>query len=111
MQTRDDAQHVPALDGVRGIAVMLVVLLHFVPLSGMTELGTTGRLVSHVTTLGGIGVDIFFVLSGFLITGILLKTKGSPSNTSMTAMTIMAWAQSIRETSTRKSPEPIADPR
>ncbi len=52
----------PVLDGVRGLAVMLVVLFHFFGLK-----------------FGWLGVDLFFVLSGFLITGILLDTKNNPS--------------------------------
>ncbi|MEM7039146.1 MAG: acyltransferase, partial [Bacteroidota bacterium] len=52
--------HVPALDGVRGLAVMLVVLFHF---------GLFG--------MGWIGVELFFVLSGFLITRLLLERKNT----------------------------------
>ena len=52
---------VPALDGIRGIAVTLVALLHFGYLNG-----------------GWIGVQAFFVLSGFLITGILLADRDAP---------------------------------
>ena len=61
---------IPQLDGVRGVAI-LVVLAHnlhgfyFFPLS-------------YLTAYGWMGVDLFFVLSGFLITGILLDTKSSP---------------------------------
>lgn len=49
--------YVPALDGLRGIAVVLVIAFHTMP-----------RTVSG----GFLGVDIFFVLSGYLITGLLL---------------------------------------
>jgi peptidoglycan/LPS O-acetylase OafA/YrhL len=57
--------HVPALDGVRGIAVALVMAFHIwrVP----------------ATALGWSGVDLFFVLSGFLITGILWDTRAAPN--------------------------------
>lgn len=80
--------HVPALDGLRGIAVLLVMVHHFylVPTAGRTELsagtlpmlaGLTDRALMAVAVSGWVGVDLFFVLSGFLITGILLDTKGS----------------------------------
>ena len=48
----------PALDGVRGIAVVLVVLFHFLP---------------NAFPFGYVGVDLFFVLSGYLITQVILK--------------------------------------
>lgn len=49
-------EYYPALDGLRGVAVWIVLLGH------------AGAMRS-----GGVGVDIFFTLSGFLITGILLN--------------------------------------
>ena len=59
--------HVPALDGVRGIAILAVFLFHCsLRLQGFW--GAFGRW-------GWMGVDLFFVLSGFLITGILLDTR------------------------------------
>jgi peptidoglycan/LPS O-acetylase OafA/YrhL len=60
-------KRIPQLDAVRGIAV-LVVLLH------NTDLG---RYTGAVADNGWMGVDLFFVLSGFLITGILLDTKNA----------------------------------
>jgi peptidoglycan/LPS O-acetylase OafA/YrhL len=70
--------HFPALDGLRGIAVLLVMFHHFV-----RELTPTSRLAQfaqQVLGKGWVGVDIFFALSGFLITGILLdgKERGVP---------------------------------
>ena len=57
-------QHLPALDGIRGIAVLLVIVSHLFSF-----------LV--IPAFGWIGVDVFFVLSGFLITRILLFSKGN----------------------------------
>jgi peptidoglycan/LPS O-acetylase OafA/YrhL len=50
--------YLPALDGVRGLAIILVMALHL-----------------FAVQFGWVGVDLFFVLSGFLITGILYDTK------------------------------------
>ncbi|MGB1261487.1 MAG: acyltransferase family protein [Cognaticolwellia sp.] len=58
------------IEGLRGIAILLVTMHHFWPeSSGFYE------FFSPIVHLGWIGVDLFFVLSGFLIGGILLDTK------------------------------------
>ena len=61
------------LDGVRGIAILLVLLHHFEPPAGLPTAIVAGAY------LGWSGVDLIFVLSGFLITGILLDTRDSPN--------------------------------
>lgn len=61
--------HSNALDGIRGCAILLVLLFHCFKTSFFP--------FSFITGIGWIGVDLFFVLSGFLITGILYDTKGS----------------------------------
>ena len=61
---------IAALDGVRGLAV-LVVILH----NGGPQFAAI--YLDRLTASGWMGVDLFFVLSGFLITGILLDTNGS----------------------------------
>lgn len=65
-------KHMPGLDGVRGLAVVMVMWFHFAQGSQMSSLGLYWRLA----VLGQSGVDLFFVLSGFLITGILADSKG-----------------------------------
>ena len=67
-------EHVPELDGVRGIAIIGVLLLHFhAAFLPSRPLGPLSDLIS----VGGRGVELFFVLSGFLITSILISTQGS----------------------------------
>jgi peptidoglycan/LPS O-acetylase OafA/YrhL len=61
----------PALDGVRALAVSMVFALHF----GAGSHGGLLKFVKAISLRGGMGVDLFFVLSGFLITGILYDTQ------------------------------------
>ena len=61
---------IPELDGIRGLAILMVLVCHsamWLPIGPARSVLIEGR----------IGVDLFFVLSGFLITGILLDTKGN----------------------------------
>src|SRR5436189_6032324 len=58
--------HYPALDGLRGIAILLVVFLH--------NFGFMNYFF-----FGWLGVDLFFVLSGFLISDILLNSLDKPN--------------------------------
>ncbi|MEP6962536.1 MAG: acyltransferase [Acidobacteriota bacterium] len=74
------AAHIIELDGVRAIAVWLVILDHIIdgwPVSAavLQMIPLPIRLLSRY---GWLGVDLFFVLSGFLITGILLRSRGKP---------------------------------
>jgi peptidoglycan/LPS O-acetylase OafA/YrhL len=74
MSARSQAGVIPPLDGLRGIAIILVMLHHFTyyrPTSGLDA--QIGSVLFFFWT----GVDLFFVLSGFLITGILLDSRGS----------------------------------
>src|SRR6478609_10902665 len=66
-------KHVPALDGLRGVAILVVMLFH---MAMVPPVGTMASVWASLAHFGGLGVDIFFVLSGFLITGILLDARG-----------------------------------
>ena len=70
--------HIQEIDGLRGIAISSVVLLHWIilPLSPIfDELGIKEQL-----NIFAYGVDLFFVISGFLIGGILLKAGKQASS-------------------------------
>jgi len=69
--------HLPALDGMRGLAVMMVLIFHFV--GQMLPTNAVERAVVGVTKHGLLGVDLFFVLSGFLITGLLYEAHDKPN--------------------------------
>lgn len=69
---RSTRTHIPELDGIRGIAILLVLCVHFAAVRNLP------KMLYDVLHLGWAGVDLFFVLSGFLITGILMGTKDGP---------------------------------
>jgi peptidoglycan/LPS O-acetylase OafA/YrhL len=68
-------RHLPALDGLRGAAVVAVLLFHAGNLTG-----------------GWLGVDLFFVLSGFLITSLLLAERSDRGTISLSAF----WSRRAR---------------
>ncbi|HEX4142746.1 MAG TPA: acyltransferase [Pirellulales bacterium] len=70
-------KHVPALDGIRGFAILLVTAYRFSLGPVDADYGRIGRVLFKAFSVGNLGVDLFFVLSGFLITGILFDAKGS----------------------------------
>ena len=70
---RPSKTRLPALDGVRAIAILMVIACH-------SAIGPSGATWAQSATLrlaglGWAGVDLFFVLSGFLITGILMDAR------------------------------------
>lgn len=65
---------VKELDGVRAIAIWWVLLYHFFP-SSNPVFSRSPAWAKLIISHGWFGVDLFFVLSGFLITGILLESK------------------------------------
>ncbi|MBX3198630.1 MAG: acyltransferase [Labilithrix sp.] len=73
---RPGIAHVPALDGIRGLAVLAVVAFH----------------ANAALTGGYLGVDLFFVLSGYLITSILLREVESSGRIDLRAF----WVRRAR---------------
>ena len=63
--------HIAELDSLRALGLCMVLICHFWPRSLSEVVFQTGQL-------GWIAMDSFFVMSGFLITGILLDSKGKP---------------------------------
>jgi peptidoglycan/LPS O-acetylase OafA/YrhL len=73
-------RRLPALDGLRGVAILTVVVAHYVHNSvPRGALWTWSFVVREVTAYGWSGVDLFFVLSGFLIGGIVLDNRDAPN--------------------------------
>ena len=72
--------HLPELDGIRGIAALLVYVHHLcftsLPEGAWNPFVLTVRDMSR---FGSAGVDVFFVLSGFLITSLLIRDRESPA--------------------------------
>jgi peptidoglycan/LPS O-acetylase OafA/YrhL len=81
-------QHLPGLDGVRGLAILMVMFGHFIVVGKNLESpGAVYRLLQS----GYLGVDLFFVLSGFLITGILMDSK-----TRQPYFRVFYWRRALR---------------
>jgi peptidoglycan/LPS O-acetylase OafA/YrhL len=76
MTDRIPQGRIPELDGLRGMAILLVLVGHYFAVPGT---GAVSLLNGYWFRLGWTGVDLFFVLSGFLIGGILLDVRGSPN--------------------------------
>ncbi len=74
---RTASRHLPVLDGLRGLAILAVITYHVkLDCANVPDTGVLGRIFEVVSGWGWAGVDLFFVLSGFLITGILYDAKG-----------------------------------
>jgi peptidoglycan/LPS O-acetylase OafA/YrhL len=78
-RTAMSAKRVPELDGLRGLAILMVLFCHF----GFETISGAGHrwlfYLLDTSSLSWSGVDLFFVLSGFLIGGILLDARNSPN--------------------------------
>jgi peptidoglycan/LPS O-acetylase OafA/YrhL len=80
-KTDNNFKRVLPLDGLRGIAVLIVLLFHYLNNQYMagdwSHLNKLEIFVMKITSLGWSGVNLFFILSGYLIGSILLKNKNS----------------------------------
>jgi peptidoglycan/LPS O-acetylase OafA/YrhL len=74
---KDPAARIPELDGLRGLAILLVILCHYVGNPDHSPLGFLPNRFLLAFTVGWSGVDLFFVLSGFLIGGILIDARNA----------------------------------
>ena len=73
-------RHLPELDGVRGAACLMVLIHHYITGLWPLKLGSILWTVEAITRPFMLsGVDLLFVLSGFLIGGILFDNRGSPN--------------------------------
>lgn len=69
-------KHLPALDGLRGLAVLIVFVFHFG--GGAQSPNSLLRSIGLLIQAGWSGVTLFFILSGFLISGILWDSRSTP---------------------------------
>ncbi len=81
-QQAADSTYWDALDGVRALAVGLVFFHHVGPFPGSDQ-NSFATCLNRVAQWGWIGVDLFFVLSGFLITFLLVREKQTSSTVSI----------------------------
>jgi peptidoglycan/LPS O-acetylase OafA/YrhL len=73
----EDCNRIRELDGLRGVAIGMVVIYHFFQLTLAVRPGSAAAYLQAAVRLTWSGVDLFFVLSGFLIGGILLDARAS----------------------------------
>jgi peptidoglycan/LPS O-acetylase OafA/YrhL len=74
----DGHGHYKPLDGLRGVAILLVFVFHVNGIADHLRASWFGVVLLLGASWGWMGVDLFFVLSGFLITGILIRSLNGP---------------------------------
>lgn len=75
----EKSSRIPELDGIRGLAILLVIFYHYTNGEALTRMNGIAYYVERCASLGWTGVNLFFVLSGFLIGGILIDARRSRS--------------------------------
>ncbi len=110
----------PELDGLRGIAILLVFVFHCFP-----DRITLGPFWAALRDSSWLGVDLFFVISGFLITRILMATRDDPNRYSvfygrrtlrifplyyfvLTAIVVAQWLSPLAQQLFRNTAPPIS---
>ena len=73
-----NARNIPSLDGLRGVSILLVMLGH-----ARGTLGFPSWIPSFVTEHASLGVQIFFVISGYLITTLILDEERNTGKISL----------------------------
>jgi peptidoglycan/LPS O-acetylase OafA/YrhL len=92
-RTTEAPGYLPELDGVRGLAIILVILTHW---QNAWESSSAIDVVVHqIASPGWLGVELFFVLSGFLITRLLLFRRETSSGLAPYLRSFM-WRRALR---------------
>jgi peptidoglycan/LPS O-acetylase OafA/YrhL len=71
------SKRIPQLDGIRGLAILLVLVWHFFSEPLLDSAHGAAYVLGRISMFTWSGVDLFFVLSGFLIGGILIDSRGA----------------------------------
>lgn len=74
------SKHIPELDGLRGIAILMVMMAHFFNVDEaqlLIHYPFLGPFLTKISMFGTKGVELFFILSGYLITRILIHSADS----------------------------------
>lgn len=87
-------RRIPELDGLRAIAVLLVLIYHMLEFSRIIP-GIDSLAGRTVISLGAGGVHLFFVISGFIITSLLIHEKNTTGSVSLTAFYIRRFLRII----------------
>ena len=76
----DERHRLPGLDGLRALSILLVILIHTVQRRSITH---AVPFIAYVFSNGAMGVLIFFVISGYLITTLLLREREKTGRVSL----------------------------